>query len=111
MFFKSNFKCSANGHPQNLIKCYRVIDLQIFHPNASILSPRMLDLFFKFELKLTRKANKSNFYFPLIFSSKYFHKTENIIPCIPFAIILVFKPLPNKPATPSSLIMFLTVST
>lgn len=30
-----------------------------------------------------------------------FHKIENKIPCSPFAIILVFSPLPNNPIRPS----------
>ena len=34
-------------------------------------------------------------------SKKSFHKIENINPCSPLAKILVFKPLPNSPITPS----------
>jgi hypothetical protein len=30
-----------------------------------------------------------------------FHNTLNINPCAPFAMILVFKPLPNRPRIPS----------
>ncbi len=30
-----------------------------------------------------------------------FHNTLNIKPCAPFAMILVFKPLPNRPRIPS----------
>jgi len=38
-------------------------------------------------------------------SKNNFHRIENMIPCSPFASILVFNPRPNKPLHPSVAIM------
>lgn len=52
------------------------------------------------------------FYFSvLIFSSMAFHKTENMSPCIPLAMIFVFRPRPNSPDSPSVLMTSRTACT
>ncbi|KAJ9454026.1 hypothetical protein DIPPA_13011 [Diplonema papillatum] len=33
--------------------------------------------------------------------SKYFHMTENSMPCMPFVAMRVCRPLPKSPASPS----------
>lgn len=50
-------------------------------------------------------------FYVLILSSMAFHRTENISPCMPLAMILVFKPRPNRPATPSVLMTARTACT
>jgi len=43
-------------------------------------------------------------------SSKYVQHTENMMPCIPLDIILVLRPLPNRPMMPSFSTIYLVAS-